>query len=123
LALNNITYREYYPSFTWFSMNFVWSATALMAIALVGKYLLPKVSTGKVVGGSLIGSCIFFLVSNFGVWQSDLIYTHNMSGLATCYAQGIPFFLNTVVGDLFFCGLLFGVFELASRRFSSLAVN
>jgi hypothetical protein len=122
LALNNIVYKQWYPEFTWFSMNFIWSAIALVAISLVGKFLLTKVSTVKIVGASFIGSMIFFLISNFGVWQSGHIYTHSLSGLITCMGAGIPFLLNTILGDFFFCAVLFGLFELASKKYKSLAI-
>ena len=39
------------------------------------------------------------------------MYSKDMTGLITCYISAIPFFGNTVAGDLFFSGLLFGIFE------------
>lgn len=47
-----------------------------------------------------IASFIFFLVSNFGVWL--YWYPHTLSGLITCYSLAIPFYKNTLFGDLFF---------------------
>ena len=37
------------------------------------------------------------------------------AGLAACYAAAIPFFQNTVAGDLFYAVLLFGGFALAKH--------
>jgi hypothetical protein len=43
------------------------------------------------------------------------MYAHSMTGLADCYAAAIPFFQNTVAGDLFYSALLFGGFALLQR--------
>ena len=53
---------------------------------------------------TLTGTLIFFLVSNFGVWV--LGYPKTLEGLLLCYTMAIPFAINSVLGDLFFTGLL-----------------
>lgn len=47
-----------------------------------------------------LASFTFFLVSNFGVWY--YWYPHTVSGLLTCYALAVPFYKNTLIGDLLF---------------------
>lgn len=42
----------------------------------------------------------FFLISNLGVWWYS--YPHSLTGLLTCYTLAIPFYRNTLVGDLVF---------------------
>ena len=44
-----------------------------------------------------------------------------MAGLAACYVAAIPFFQNTVAGDLFYAALLFGGFALLERAGSGTA--
>ncbi|MBP5474427.1 MAG: hypothetical protein J6X92_06710, partial [Bacteroidales bacterium] len=69
----------------------------------------------------LLASVIFFLISNFGTWASGLMpYTKDFSGLMTCYAAGIPFFKNTLMGDLFYCGVMFGIYELVKAKVPAL---
>ncbi len=71
------------------------------------------------LGYSLAGSVLFFLVTNFGAWlfQPDqLLYPQNSAGLAMAYAAGIPFFQWTVLGTLFYAALLFGGFALLRNR-------
>jgi hypothetical protein len=41
------------------------------------------------------------------------MYPQTGSGLVACYVAAIPFFQNTVAGDLFYAALLFGGFRLA----------
>jgi hypothetical protein len=40
-------------------------------------------------------------------------YPKTSAGLAACYAAAVPFFQNTVAGDLFYATLLFGGFKVA----------
>jgi hypothetical protein len=58
---------------------------------------------------------LFFAVTNFGTWTLSGMYPLTFSGLAACYVAAIPFFQNTVAGDLFYSGLLFGGFALTER--------
>jgi len=62
-------------------------------------------------------------VSNFGVWVSGIMYPKDLSGLAACYVAGIPFFQNTIFGDLFYSAVLFGTFELSLRKVPRLAIG
>ena len=75
-----------------------------------------KVSGARVLGYSLAGSVLFFLVTNFGTWLGGSMYPQDASGLLAAYVAGIPFFQWTVAGTLFYAALLFGGFELLRRR-------
>ena len=44
------------------------------------------------------------------------MYPQTLSGLASCYIAGLPFYGRTLLGDLFFSGVLFGVYALVSRK-------
>jgi hypothetical protein len=37
------------------------------------------------------------------------MYPKTLSGLATCYAAGVPFFRNTAAGDMLFAAIMFGL--------------
>jgi len=45
-------------------------------------------------------SFTFFLISNLGVWWYS--YPHSIAGLLACYTLAIPFYRNTLIGDLVF---------------------
>jgi len=115
LVLDNVVYAQYYDGFQWFSQP--WVFVSLIAITFLGTKTLQKISFGNLVGTSLVASTIFFLVTNFGSWQMDLmgIYADNFSGLLAAYSAGLPFFLNTLAGDLFYVGVLFGGYELVKQ--------
>lgn len=115
LFLNNVIYREFYSSFT--LVTSWWIYAAFGAVMLLGWYSLrDKVSPGRLVVVSLSSSLIFFLVTNFSVWFEGTMYPKTMAGLSACYAAGLPFLQNTILGDLFFSAALFGVYFWAVNR-------
>ena len=59
---------------------------------------------------SLIASLIFFIITNFAVWLGGA-YGYTLNGLLTCYTAAIPFFGNTILGNLTYCAILFGAYE------------
>jgi hypothetical protein len=54
------------------------------------------------------------------VWLAGGLYPRTLSGLTACYVAAIPFFRNSIVGDLLYSAALFGGFALAQRRFAVL---
>nr|WP_295374654.1 DUF6580 family putative transport protein [uncultured Sphingosinicella sp.] len=89
-------------------------ASVAMIVAM-GFLLSAKRSAGRIVVAALASSVLFYLVTNFGVWASGDMYPKTAGGLAACYAAAIPFFQNSLIGDLVFTGLLFGGFAVAER--------
>ena len=72
---------------------------AFILITLLG-ISAKKISIGIV----LMSSTIFFLISNVGVWFYN--YPLTLNGLISCYTLAIPFFLNTILGDLAYCAIM-----------------
>lgn len=71
-------------------------------------YLLRKRGSVLNIGiGSLVGSTLFFLITNFGVWMTSSMYEKNIQGFIRSYVMGLPFFRNTVLGDIFYTTLFF----------------
>lgn len=88
---------------------FTWGSYLL--IALLGRWLRNHKNAINVVIATLAGSLLFFFVTNFGVWAITPLYAKNSQGLVECFVMAIPFFRNTLFSDLFFVGVLFGVYE------------
>jgi hypothetical protein len=89
---------------------FVWLGFA--AVWLIGRALNRASSFWSLGIASVAGSIAFFVVSNFGVWLSGHEYPRTSLGLASAYVAGVPFFQNTLVGDLAYNTLLFGAAAL-----------
>ncbi|MBM3209550.1 hypothetical protein FJZ40_04660 [Candidatus Shapirobacteria bacterium] len=92
-------------------MPFVYGSFLLTG--LIGLWLKNHKDLKNILMGTLLSSVLFFLITNFGVWLAGGIYPKNAVGLSECYILAIPFFRNTVLGDLFFTGLFVGSYELA----------
>ena len=123
LILNNVVYAEFQNGFTWITANSLWTFLAFGLIIFMGSNILKKISFPKVLGASVAGSLIFFLISNFGSWYAYGMYPLNASGLMMAYEAGLPFFWNTLAGDLVYVSVLFGGFELAKDIYPSLALE
>ncbi|MDX1584858.1 MAG: DUF6580 family putative transport protein [Thermoanaerobaculia bacterium] len=94
----------------------------LALIVPIGFLIRKKgIGVGTVAGGSIVASTIFFALTNLAVWATSGMYPLTLSGLVTCYVAAIPFFGNTVAGDLFFSGVLFGSFAVAERKIPAFA--
>ena len=59
-----------------------------------------SISLGIVVGAS----SIFFIITNLGVWYFN--YPLNWAGFTSCFILAIPFFVNSLMGDLFYTSML-----------------
>jgi len=91
-------------------------ATVYFSVALIvmiGMVALSRVSPLRVGAAAILSSVLFFVVTNFGMWLFSGFYPHTIAGLETCYVAAIPFFQNTIAGDLFYATLLFGGFRVA----------
>jgi hypothetical protein len=99
-------------------MATVYAATAL--IVLVGWLALRRVSPPHVGLAAIASSILFFGITNFGMWLFSGFYPRTSAGLEACFIAAIPFFQNTVAGDLFYSALLFGGFALAERSLPQL---
>jgi hypothetical protein len=95
-------------------LAFVYLSTA--ATVAIGWVLMKRKTVIGVGLAAVASALLFFLVTNFGVWLVMDYYPKTLTGLAACYVAAIPFFQNTLAGDLFFSALLFGGFALAERR-------
>ena len=93
-------------------------ATVYFSVALIvmiGIVALTRVSALRVGAAALASSVLFFLITNLGMWLFSGFYPRTLAGLEACYVAAVPFFQNTVAGDLFYAALLFGGFALAEH--------
>lgn len=93
---------------------------SFLAIVLIGQLIRKNPTMLSAMGGALVGSVLFFLVTNAAVWFGSPFYSQDLSGLLNSYVLGLPFFRGTFAGDLLFTAVLFGSFKLAELRFPEL---
>ena len=80
---------------------FTWGSVIL--IGLMSKFFI-KNTTNRIIG-ALIGACLFFIVTNFGIWSLGS-YGYSFEGLIKCYTLAIPFFGNTLISTLIFSAMI-----------------
>jgi hypothetical protein len=90
--------------FTWFSF---------LAVAGIGLWLSKWQSWWRVPVGVASGALAFFIISNFGVWAMSGLYSHSLSGLVQCYGMAIPFFRVSLLSDVCYSAILFGLYAFA----------
>lgn len=90
---------------------------SIIFISLSSKFFRSKIYFR--ISGALIGACLFFLITNFGVWSLGY-YGYTFEGLASCYILAIPFFGNTLVSTLLY-SLLIELLLRISKNFFKLS--
>ncbi|MBZ5727362.1 MAG: hypothetical protein LAP87_20485 [Acidobacteriia bacterium] len=82
----------------------------------IGSRLRRTENPGWIAAAALAGSVQFFVLSNFGTWLAPhSSYGHSLGGLVNCYIAAVPFFRNTVLSDLLYAGVFFGLHAVLSR--------
>jgi hypothetical protein len=121
IALGLINGGLYLEHFT--SLPFLLVYACITLSSLMGFGMRGKVNTTRVLGYSLVGSIIFFLVTNFGVYLTASAMPGSeacVAGIIPCYVSAIPFFQWTVLGTLFYSILMFGGFALLRIKLPNL---
>ena len=88
IGLHGVTF------FTWGSVIF---------IGLLSKYFIKNIISR--ISGALIGACMFFLITNFGVWSMGS-YGYTFGGFLMCYTLAIPFFAYSLISTLMFSSII-----------------
>ena len=91
-------------------MFFVYGSFLLCVI--LGFWLKKRKSWYMIGGSAILSSILFFIITNFAVWAFAPWYAKNLSGIIQCYLMALPFFRNTLLGDLFYVTAFFGAYEL-----------
>ena len=88
---------------------------ALLIPVVLGRLIRNRSGVVPLAAAAACSSLAFYLTSNFMVWATGHLYAHTISGLAACYAAGIPFYGNQALGDVFYVAALFGGHALMAR--------
>ncbi len=109
-------------SVSWFGSKSMFVVYLALLFPIVFKnFLQKKLGVLRIFGAALASSSVFFLATNFAVWAFSPMYEKTFEGLVLCYTMAIPFFQNTVAGDLIWSGVIFGTYFLL-RNYSNLQI-
>ncbi|MGD8307742.1 MAG: hypothetical protein PVF17_13875 [Ignavibacteria bacterium] len=95
----------------------VWAVYISFALIVgIGMMMIKQKKVTNIILASISSSVLFFVITNFGLWISTPYYEKTGTGLAACFTAAIPFFHYTLLGDLFFVALMFGIYELVKTK-------
>ena len=103
-----LAYFKGYPVFGYWSW---FTYSGLIAVVLLGARLGNNHSVYKLliyVLGSAFG---FWLWTNLGAWLLTPYYAKNLMGLISCYIAALPFLGNSLLGDLGWMVVIFGLYN------------
>ncbi len=95
----------------------LWVYGAMAATVVISYYLRRTGAYLARIGSLALGSSLlFFIVTNFGVWLGSGFYAQTAQGLFSCYIAALPFFGNTLLSTMAFCGLFYGVMRMTGLQ-------
>jgi hypothetical protein len=92
----------------------------LLVTVAMGKLIRDRRSVLNVGAVTLASSFMFYGVTNLAVWAAGSLYPRTLAGLIVCYTAAIPFFRNSLIGDMAYAAILFGGFALLENVVVSL---
>ncbi len=117
IVLNAFHYHQ--PFFTW---DILPRYAALALICVIGFALRDRASFGKLLGASVAGSLIFYVVTNTGSWLYEPAYAKTAAGWLQALTTGLPgypptwkFYRFTLASDLFFTALFYACMHATAR--------
>jgi len=123
LFLSDIVINYLYTSkwVLWYNGS-QWVYLTFVIMIFIGS-LIKKVNVANVAMASLASVCIHWLIIDMPFLYSPTLYAHTLAGYGQSLVAAIPFERNMLLGDILFCGVLFGGFELAKNRYTILRTN
>jgi hypothetical protein len=76
----------------------------------LGQLIRDRRSAWRIGRATLGEVVLYFVVTILAVWTAAVghSYPRTGSGLRACYAAGLPFFRNSLLGDAVFTAIMFG---------------
>jgi hypothetical protein len=131
LWISDIFLNRFYYKTEWvfFYGGQLWVYGVFAATVVLGM-MMGRPSFLRVAGFGIGAALLHWLVTDFGVWiggatdiTTGLPFTKDWNGFVKCLTLAIPFLRNMVLGNLVFCGGMFGAFEWAQRRYPALKLG
>lgn len=110
LPLGAMLVSDIFIGFDSFTMRMVVYGSFMLS-GLIGLWVRNHKNVFSVIGGSILGSILFYLITNL-VWLYPEMYPQTLAGQIASYTNALPFFRNTFFGDLFYTGVFFGIYEI-----------
>lgn len=100
---------------------FTWASFLVIGIAaiILKKYNnAPKKQIIYSAGFAVLSSCLFFVVTNFGVWLEGW-YPMTMAGLMTDFVSAVPFYRTMLIGNIIMVPAAVSIYQFVKLRSTS----
>jgi hypothetical protein len=96
-----------------YGSTMIFTYLGFISITFIGNLIKNNKSINTILIGTLLSALSFFIISNFGCWLTGSLYTKDLNGLINCFMAAIPFFRNSLLGNLFYVSLIITLFNLS----------
>lgn len=86
---------------------------SLALVVFLGTKVAGRMSFINTVASSIVAAVLFFLITNLACWG---LYTYTWAGLVECYTMGLPFFRMTLLSNVVFSAIFYGVYYIVNSR-------
>ena len=86
---------------------FTWGSVIM--IGLISNFLSSNMFTR--ISGALFGACLFFIITNFGVWSLGS-YGYTLNGFILCYTLALPFFAYSLISTFIFSSVIESLYKI-----------
>ena len=90
-----------------------WTWGSVFLIGLISPFF-SKNTTWR-LSGAILGACIFFIITNFGVWVSGM-YGYTFEGIILCYTLAVPFFAYTLISTILFSTIIEIIYSFIKNK-------
>jgi hypothetical protein len=118
----NFHYTKTHPEVSLVSAEMLARYGALVLICGLGWKLRNSPKASLMLGGSVVASVVFYIVSNTGSWLTDPRYVKTFGGWFQALTTGLPgypstlwFYRHTLISDLLFTALFILCVRFADR--------
>lgn len=102
--------------FSLFYPGFYWQYFSCALMVFVGGQLLGSLRFVSTLGVAFLGSVLFFILSNFGVWFEGLLYPKTAAGLWQCYVMALPFFKTLVFATAIYAQIIWALLHTTRQQ-------
>ncbi len=86
---------------------------SLALTVFIGTKVACRMSFINTVASSIVAAVLFFVITNFACWG---LYTYTWAGLVECYTMALPFFRMTLLSNVVFSAIFYGVYYIVNSR-------
>ncbi len=94
---------------------FTWGSVILIGLLSLyfNKGIISRFS------GAFGGACIFFIITNFGVWSLGS-YGYSLEGMIACYTLALPFFAYSIISTMIYALIIESIYKFFKTYYKKL---